>query len=184
MRNQLTPIIIGFPLDEQVNRVIIRVNHALGSSEIDFNSRIPHVTLWMGFVKTKQIDSLNLGLNKIFQNVSMEVGLKELELFKSQFGLVWSLELELTRSLYLLQNRVHHFFEPFREISDKFNGLSDVTVNYINDFSSKSLDNYSPHITIGMGQKEIDLELDKTIILKDPKMFEMGDFCTCVQLIQ
>lgn len=184
MRNQLTPILIGFPLDKHVNQEVVRVNQTLGSSQIDFNSVIPHVTLWMGFVKTKQIEALNLGLDKIFQNVSIEVQLEKMERYDSKFGLVWSIGINLSRELYLLQNRIHHFFEPFREKATEYNGLSRETIEYINDFSSKSLDHYSPHITIGFGGENVEFHTASKIILKDPKMFKVGNYCTCTKQIQ
>lgn len=179
--NNLTPILVGFLPKEELQNSLIELNKSMDHSKINLSERIPHVTLWMGFVRTKQVNSLNLGLEKIFQSVSISARFGRIEEFKNQFGSVWSLGIELNRPLYLLQNRVHHFFEPFREVCDHYEGFNETTLEYVNKFPSKSLDNYDPHITIGFGDSCDDLNLGHDLILQDPKMFDMGNFCTCVR---
>lgn len=182
--SNLKPILVGFSLPKDLNELIFEINASLDTSKIDFNNRIPHVTLWMGFVKTKQLASLNLGLRKIFRNISIETDLGSLETFESQFGKVCSWELKNVRPLYLLQNRIHHFFEPFREKSEGYDDFTPETIDYINNFSTKSLDNYSPHITIGFGEECHSQDFEGKVILNDPKMFSIANYCTCETEIQ
>lgn len=182
--DNLTPILIGFKLPKSILPAIIDLNQKLELIQINFRNCLPHVTLWMGFIPSKQIESLSLGLEKIFKNVEINIDLGTLGVFQSKFGSVLSLELILNRELYLLQNRVHHFFEPFREIAESCDGFDQATVDYVNGFSNKSLDNYTPHITIGFGAKVPEIYMPNTIKLIDPMMFRVGNYCTCESLVQ
>ena len=140
--NMLRPVLVGFALPEELLLEVIRLNGDLDRSRIDFEQQIPHVTLWMGFVKERQVTPLNLGLHKVFHEVSVQTQVKDLNKFENQFGSVWSIDIQMNRSFHLLQNRVHHFFEPFREHAIDMHGFDQTTVDYINRFESKSLDNY------------------------------------------
>lgn len=184
MNSNLTPIIIGFSLEKELKSQVQFFNRSLDRSRINLETCIPHVTLWMGFVKNEQLPALNLGLEKIFRNVFIHTEVEQLTDFTNELGTSWSMSLQLNRSLYLLQNRIHHFFEPFREIGEKYEDCNSITIDYINNFVSKSLDNYSPHITIGFGDS---LAVNPTflpVFLKNPDMFEAGNYCTCVRRIQ
>lgn len=181
---KLKPILIGFSLGKDALTMVKAMNQQLDTSKINFDEQIPHVTLWMGFIKEQQVASLHLGLKKIFQNIEMTVDVKALEKFDSDFGSVFSLGIQMSRALYLLQNRVHHFFEPFRERADQYKDFDAPTLNYINNFKAKSLDNYDPHITIGFGEELSDECSITQLQLRDPKMFLMGNNCTCMNEMQ
>lgn len=184
MKNELTPILIGFPLCEEVFNWVVTENKSTDLEKINFERQIPHVTLWMGFVRAKQIKSLNTGLQKVFQNISIESDANELQLFAGKFGSVLSLDIRLTRELNLLQNRIHHFFEPFRETGNLEGNLDQDTVEYINNFPKKSLANYEPHITIGFSRSLNERDIQTKMTLKNPVMFAMGNYCTCISCIQ
>ena len=184
VENKLTPILIGFEVSGEILEQVLQVNKKMDCSKIDLSSRVPHVTLWMGFVKTKQIPSLKLGLEKIFQNISITAATGKLESYENEFGSVWSLNIEINRDLYLLQNRVHHFFEPFRELSGEIESLNETTLSYINGFATKSLVSFDPHITIGFGDMQNEINFPETIELSNPKMFELANYCTCKGEIQ
>ncbi|CAG5085520.1 hypothetical protein [Parvicella tangerina] len=182
--HDLEPVLIGFDLPENLEQLLSKLNGDLDRSKIDFTRSIPHITLWMGFIKRTQVGALNLGLKKIFSSSSVKTELGALETYNSEFGNVLSWEVQTTRALYLFQNRIHLFFEPFREICSDYKPLDKQTTNYINTFASKSLDNYSPHITLGFGELIDQPEFDRRLTLRDPKMFTIGNYCTCISEIQ
>lgn len=184
MSSKLTPIIIGFSLEENLRSQVESFNRSLDRSIVNLETSIPHVTLWMGFVKKKQLSALHLGLEKIFKNVSILAEVEKLSDFTNEFGTSWSMSLRLNRSLYLLQNRIHLFFEPFRETAEQYGDLNSTTLDYINNFTARSLDNYEPHITIGFGDNFVANPTFLPVFLKNPDMFEAGNYCTCIKRIQ
>lgn len=181
--DDLTPVIVGFELPEDLLMKLKSINQ-LFDGKIDFEVVVPHISLWMGFIPSKQIGSLNLGLLKIFQNVEMTLSFGETRVYSGDFGKVISTDVILSRSLHLFENRIHHFFEPFRESPEDFGCLDQATVTYLNNFNRKSLDQYDPHITIAFGDRVPVFELPKQFSVRDPRMFLAGNFCTCLSVIQ
>ncbi len=182
--NIVTPILIGFDLSSEPLERVLQLNQELDKTKVNFGQSIPHVTLWMGFVKSKHLAPLSLGLTKIFHDITLQTMLGELTKFENDLGSVWSWEVKKNRELDLLQNRIHHFFEPFREKCAVYEGLNESSTAYVNDFAQKSLEHYDPHITIGFGDLK-PMELSSLpITLSDPKMFFIGNYCTCREEIQ
>ncbi|MCB9196952.1 MAG: 2'-5' RNA ligase family protein [Flavobacteriales bacterium] len=178
------PIIIAFGFDCRSEEELKILNRSTQVEKgIDFNEVIPHLTLWMGFIRSSQIESLELSLRKVFYNPLSILKSDGLEIFKGVDGSVLSLNVERTRELELLQNRIHHFFEPFRENVKYYEGMSMNTLEYINNFQDKSLERYDPHVTIGFADS-VNGDFSNSLNMQSLSMFEAGNYCTCINRIQ
>ena len=134
------------------------------------------------FIEKKELQSLIFSLNKVFSNINIDVFVNKSDLFVGIEGNVLSLQVEKTRNIELLQNRVHHFFEPYRKISKPNQKFNASTIKYVNSFSKKSLENFDPHITIGFTDQNYTIA-PFTLNLRNPKIFLMGNNCTCLEVI-
>ena len=178
---QFSPIIVAFSLPEIAKRELTRLNNNCDKNKgIDFNLHIPHVTLWMGFVE--DLKSIEKEFYRVFSSLELEIQIKEQTIFHGVNGDVLSLSLERNRTLEILQNRIHHFFEPFRVHGNQNENLSENTVTYMNDFPNKSCLNYDGHITVGYSSNLAYTTLNK-IKVKEPKIFLAGNNCTCLKVI-
>lgn len=180
---EVTPVLVGFEISGKLRTEVLALNKDLLSKEINFKCHIPHLTLWMGFIYKNQLNSLNLGLRKIFSDIEIEVELNRTEIFPGILGNVLSVSIKENRQLKLLQNRIHHFFEPFRVVVEEFDGLGSPTVNYINKFPIKSLSAYEPHLTIGRSDLRKDLRI-KHSKLEVLKMMELGNGAVAISVIE
>lgn len=180
---KVLPIIVAFPIDGESLDVLYRLNQKCDLEKgIDFNTSQPHITLWMGFVS--EIDALTLKKEfyNVFGNISMKVEVERLELFAGVEGEVLSASIKKSKMLYLLQNRVHHYFEPYRYKPSTYGEMNDTTVHYVNLFYTKSLEKYDPHITVGFSNKLLDLPID-SFVVSEPKIYLAGNNCTCLKVI-
>lgn len=180
---EITPIIIGFPLEVSLKKELVRFNQNCNpNSGIDFNVHIPHITLWMGFVQNDDLEILRKSFYKVFHNINFQTVIEDALLFNGIEGSVLSLSVLKNKSLDVLQNRIHHFFEPFRKQVKAYESFSIETLKYVNHFHEKSLDQFEPHITVGFFENNIDFKPMK-IQLSNPKIFLMGNNCTCLEVI-
>lgn len=178
------PVIIALEPELEFQKKIIDLNKGCDRSggQIDFSMHIPHITLWMGFLRINHIPSLRMGLEKVFYQSKVRLSVSDVSLFEGVAGNVVSIGIQKKRELELLQNRVHHFFEPFRERVLNYQGLDSASLSYVNDFAKKSLAAFDPHITVGFCDR-IPGTLDGEFFTSDPLMFEMGNHCTCIRKI-
>lgn len=177
---KVIPIIVAFPIKGESLEKVHELNEKCNLDKgIDFRFVIPHLTLWMGFVDEAKVSVLKDEFEKVFKNVSTSLVISSLDLFQGVEGTVLSVSISSNRYLELLQNRIHHFFEPFRHLPSSFTNMNEVTINYINGFSEKSLEFYDPHITIGFSDELFELTFDRFRVA-EPKMFLAGNNCTCI----
>lgn len=177
------PIIVGFPIENETLDIVKQLNvDCTRSKGIDFEKVIPHVTLWMGFVSEEDLRFVFDDFYHVFKSVYLELTFDKQEIYSGVNGDVLSLGLICSRSLSTLQNRIHHFWEPYRNKCDDFENFSIETISYINNFESCSLDNYDPHITVGFKSTLSEVSMGN-VKVENPKIFLMGNNCTCLEVI-
>lgn len=183
--NACIPLIVALEIEKSNKnaQLIFDLNKFCNLKKgIDFEIHSPHITLWMGFVDNDDLEILKKSFYKVFYNITIQTKIENAILFNGIEGNVLSLNVKKNMLLETLQNRIHHFFEPYRKQVKAYNAFSYATINYINHFNEKSLDHYNPHITVGFAEKNVDFKPMK-IQLSNPKIFLMGNNCTCLEVI-
>jgi len=181
---KVVPVIIGFSIESDMLSYVKTLNESCNRVDgIDFDSAVPHVTLWMGFVHEKDLHHVFEDYYCVFKNVSLDLKARCIDLFEGINGNVLSLSIINSFELETLQNRIHHYWEPYRIVQNEFQTFNKETVSYVNDFWKNSLSNYDPHITIGFCQEKTELN-ELNFSVNDPKIFLMGNNCTCQQVIR
>ena len=174
------PIIVAFSMPVLINEKLVVLNDTCNKNKgIDFNSHIPHLTLWMGFVE--DVGQVKKSFYKVFKQIEIEIQIKDASIFTGINGDVLSLNISKNSTLEVLQNRIHHFLEPYRVVGED-EQLDPETLMYMNNFASKSCLNYDPHITIGYRSELLSFSIEKFKV-EEPTMFLAGNKCTCVDVI-
>jgi hypothetical protein len=177
----LTPIIIGFPIENELRKDVNFLNKSSIIKEgIDFEKVIPHITLWMGFVSVEDLEYVYNDFYKVFSSISLELSLRDQQIYEGVNGSVLSLGVLNCQDLSIIQNRIHHFWEPYRRSCKGYENFNDGTLLYVNDFKKHSLEGYDPHITVGFADEKGDFELINFKI-DNPQIFLMGNNWTCLQ---
>ena len=177
------PIIVAYPIENESLIDIKAINSKCNLNQgIDFSKSIPHITLWMGFVKESELNNLSNEFGKEFKEVSIRSTVSGASLYAGISGSVLSLNVANDEGLALLQNKIHYFFEPFRVMNATYLLMNNVTVDYINSFFNKSLEQYEPHITIGFSEVLHPFKI-REINFQEPKIFLAGNNCTCIEVI-
>jgi 2'-5' RNA ligase len=183
--NACIPLIVALEIEKSIKnaQIIFDLNKSCMTNKgIDFVIHRPHISLWMGFVEKNELESLQKSFYKVFNNIQLEVQITNAIVFIGIDGNVLSLNIDKTKRLAVLQNRIHHFFEPYRMQVENHKDFSLTTLSYVNQFKDKSLENFDPHITVGFSDKKINIE-PFSLNLKNPKIFLMGNNCTCLEVI-
>lgn len=148
--------------------------------------RLPHLTLWMGAVRT---DDLNF-LKEWTRTVDLKIILHHPQINRlksaSKNQRLQHLNFEESDLIRTLHKTIHQKTEAFEKCpdADKILYAEEVSAStrfYTIDFhESHSVDNYSPHITLGYGEEELSAP-SQEVILEKLGVFLMGDSCTCVK---
>ncbi len=180
---KLLPIIIGFPIDGELLPKLVSLNNTCDKEKgVDFDIHIPHITLWMGFIKEEDLNTVIKDFYHIFRSISIALTIEKGQIFSGVNGDVLSFDIAFQRELFTLQNRIFHFWEPYRVVTECYQGFNASTLAYVNDFSEHSLTNYEPHITVGFSSEIIQLNVKKFTV-ENPEIFLMGNNCTCLKVI-
>jgi len=161
------------------------------SPEIVLNKKdcLPHISLAMGCIDEKDIASIG----EILQLLAKENDLGSLTVSGIRITgtgskTVSSFEIERTKQLQLLHEKVTEFLAPYLSYDVTADMLADEevehrTLQWISSFREKSsYDNFSPHITIGYGEIE-DRSFPLNFAASKLALCHLGNHCTCRKIL-
>ena len=176
----------------EIMKKAIEVNSALvektGDTGIilDKGKCLPHITLAMGCVKEEDLENVDLVLKSIAEDMS-PIPLKSIPLENE----LASIRIEKSRDIELLHElvmiRMSRFFTHEVAKNMIYNSeneeIAQLTFDYIKEFSTKSsFENYTPHITIGLGETDSRVESFE-FVCTELALCHLGNYCTCRNIL-
>jgi 2'-5' RNA ligase len=182
--------------DELMTDRVIEINAELVKkfgAEIVLNkdSCLPHISLAMGCIEEKDIESVGKILEAIVREIppgNLKVlGIRNSENSKGETVSV--IEVERTSQLQSLHEKVMEKLTPYLSsdvTADMIYGNEEVaasTLMWIENYrQNSSFENFFPHITIGYGQTQFQMQ-PATFAASKLALCHLGNHCTCRKIL-
>ena len=153
---------------------------------LDKEKCLPHITLAMGCIEEENISHIDNILKSIAEDL-LPISLKTIQLKKGPA----SLKIEKTRDIEILHElvmiRMSRFLTHDVTMDMIYNSqneeIAPVTFDYIRGFMTKSsFENYTPHITLGVGEADLELESFEFACGR-LALCHLGNYCTCRKIL-
>ncbi|MBP9711556.1 MAG: hypothetical protein KBD55_00800 [Candidatus Pacebacteria bacterium] len=174
-------------LPENISNICKELNRSLEIEDyVSFeNGYYPHITLGMGSLLVESIDSFKSELGSLLEKSNMP----EVTLTSLGSGKYCHFNLYVSEELQTLHNAVFDLItkhsagvvtkENFFELSE-----SSSIIDWVNNFKINSAyENYHPHITLGKGVTDTQLEFPITFKPISVGLFHLGKHGTCKKLL-
>lgn len=200
-QNKIAVDVVLLPPDEIMYKVI-EVNQALLKTfdkKIVLNKQncFPHISLAMGCIKKDDIPKIGTILKDIIENFSpIMLTISDIRAETIPTGeKVVSFEIEKTRDLQLFHETIMNKLSPYFTYNvslDMIYALPNkqvegVTMYWIKNYlKESSFENFSPHITIGIGEIEGEISGIKFPIkfnASELALCHLGNYCTCKKIL-
>jgi hypothetical protein len=180
---------------EKVTHKLIELNHKLKKEEkeIELNEKncFAHLSLSMLGVKEKDLDDLKKELSKLLQKQKkFNLELKELTFDSIGSEKMWAnLRVENNSYLQNLHKEIMKLTKQFNKLEfhkkmfcnpEEINLL---TLQWAQGYEEKSsFDNFSPHISLGVGEFESEV-LNLETQVEKVAICQLGSYCTCRKIL-
>ncbi len=182
--------------DEAMTQRAIDINKRLTGDQraelvLSKEDRRPHISLAMGCVDEADIG----GIRDVLRKLAEETTLRQLEIVgvltstNSRGATAAVLEVARTAELQALHERVMKEMEPFFRYDVTADVIYDdvvtpTTLDWIRDYPSKaSFARFAPHITIGYGQPQPDLQFPIPFRVTRLALCHLGNHGTCRKVL-
>lgn len=182
--------VVLLPPVEVMDRAIEINGQLLGTSGsdivLDREKCLPHITLAMGCMNEDDLGKVN----EILAGIAGSFPPLSLKTVSSKGGKAW-IKIEKTRDIEVLHEivmiRLSSFFSykaardmVFEEEGEEVN---DLTLDYIKKFfTDSSFENYAPHITVGKGDMDVEVETFD-FVSAELALCHLGNYCTCRKVL-
>lgn len=187
--------VVLLPSEEMMDYAI-KINEELlkyFDKKIILNNKscLPHISLAMGCIDTKDVSEIADILKTISQQFSpMELEATEIHANKTPAGKKVSvLKIENTTDLQLLHETITKGLEPYLSFNATAgtvynpSEVGETTLDWINNYKSKaSFENFSPHITVGYGETDV-ISLPVKFTASTLALCHLGNHCTCRDIL-
>ncbi len=153
---------------------------------LDKEKCLPHITLAMGCIEEENVGHIDNMLRSITEDL-LPIPLKIIPLKKGPAAL----KIEKTRDIEILHELVMirmsrfltHDVTKDMVYNSQNEEIAPITFDYIKGFMTKSsFENYTPHITLGAGEIDIEIESFEFVCGK-LALCHLGNYCTCRKIL-
>lgn len=179
-------------LPTQIVDRTIELNRSLESNEVTLGkeSYVPHISLCMGSVNTGDLEKAKKKLDDVSKEIqAFNINLDKTVVSNLKGGEHWS-SIKISESKNL--QRLHeHIMKSFNDLvssdveAEMFaeEEVDPYAVGWVQKYKrSSSYKNFSPHLSLGVGQiEQMDLNIDCEI--SEISLCHLGKYCTCAKIL-
>lgn len=178
---------VVFLFPEEINDICKQLNNDSNKEKYPSfeNGYNPHITLGMGSILLEKIDDFKNELALIIKSIEFpEIKITDFEPQKYN-----CFNLEVSKELRVIHNSIVDLLLKYNAgtvSKENFFEMDEVSslIDWVNNFQENSArDKYHPHITLGIGEKDVSLQFPIFFTPQSIGFFHLGVHGTCKKLL-